>query len=151
MNPKALKERNILKTITFLTHQFNYQQIVPTLRDIVYSFYDENPQNIPHKKWWIQGIQKKKKKRISNRNGTLNTPFVWLRLIEDLQTLENSIVDLFNQYNTNTNTNYTRILHTYRIFDANKFSNLSNQRSMATNFRHCHRYSSSSYWTRNSV
>jgi hypothetical protein len=105
MNPKALKERNILKTITFLTHQFNYQQIVPTLRDIVYSFYDENPQNIPHKKWWIQGIQKKKKKRISNRNGTLNTPFVWLRLIEDLQTLENSIVDLVNQYNTNTNTN----------------------------------------------
>ncbi len=29
------------------THQFNYQQIVPTLRDIVYCFYDENPQNIP--------------------------------------------------------------------------------------------------------
>jgi hypothetical protein len=28
-------------------HQFNYQQIVPTLRDIVYSFCDENPQNIP--------------------------------------------------------------------------------------------------------
>jgi hypothetical protein len=107
---------------------------VPTLRDIVYSFCDENPQNIPTPNIVNQRIGELRKSdefreyrrksmgpqtemeqfyrdlAVRHQNliqewERLYTPEGRLRLIEDLQTLENSIVGLINRYNTNTERN----------------------------------------------
>jgi hypothetical protein len=113
------------------THQFNYQQIVPTFRDITYFIDDENPLNIPTPNIVNQTIEQlrnsdafKEHRRelmgpqtemqqfytdleVRHQNliqewERLNTPEGRLRLIEGLRALQNSIDCLIDRYNTNT-------------------------------------------------